>query len=54
MTRKTEPARVRGAKARATTAIGKLIGDDAAIRDGRAEQDAAEASAGKIIKKEQE
>jgi hypothetical protein len=34
----TPPQRVRGAKGAAQEAIGKLIGDDAAVRKGRAKQ----------------
>jgi uncharacterized protein YjbJ (UPF0337 family) len=38
---KADSARVRGAKAAAREAIGKLIGDDAEIRKGRVEKRAA-------------
>ncbi|MBW6525080.1 hypothetical protein KZ810_16410 [Sphingomonas sp. RHCKR47] len=35
---KPEPAKVRKAKGAALEAIGKLLGDDQAVRDGRNEQ----------------
>jgi uncharacterized protein YjbJ (UPF0337 family) len=35
---KPEPAKVREAKGAALEAIGKLLGDDQAVRDGRNEQ----------------
>ncbi len=41
----TDTPDTRAAKAKAREAIGKLIGDDAEVRTGRAEQDAAEHAA---------
>ncbi len=40
-----EPARVRHGKAAARESIGKLLGDDAAVRAGRKEQEAASKAA---------
>jgi hypothetical protein len=50
---KKEPARVRHGKAAAREAIGKLLGDDAAVRGARKEQEAASKAAARE-KKEQE
>ena len=47
----TPPPEVRGAQGAAREAIGKLIGDDAAIRAGRDERRAADKAAGTHGKK---